>query len=147
MRGVAPRHDTYTRHRRCKRRDARGRAGRPRRAAAPRRQKQMPFVPESVLKKRRAQAAIAADKDTASKAAAAEAKGVIFKRGEVRRRVQAAGERCYSARREAKRRTPSVLRRKLAFVIRIGCLIGMSPKVKKILQLLRLRQLPRRLRR
>ena len=31
----------------------------------------MPFVPESVLKKRRAQAAIAADKDAASKKAAA----------------------------------------------------------------------------
>ena len=45
----------------------------------------MPFVPESVLKKRRAQAAIAADKDAASKKAAAAAKAKkdgIFKRAE-----------------------------------------------------------------
>ncbi|CAH0368627.1 unnamed protein product [Pelagomonas calceolata] len=107
----------------------------------------MPFVPESVLKKRRAQAAIAADKDAASKKAAAAAKAkkdVIFKRAEKYAAEYKQQENdAIRLRREAKKANSIYVppEAKLAFVIRIRGIIGMSPKVKKILQLLRLRQL------
>ena len=107
----------------------------------------MPFVPESVLKKRRAQAAIAADKDAASKKAAAAAKAkkdVIFKRAEKYAAEYKQQENdAIRLRREAKKGNSIYVppEAKLAFVIRIRGIIGMSPKVKKILQLLRLRQL------
>ncbi|KAH8052084.1 hypothetical protein JL721_10963 [Aureococcus anophagefferens] len=85
----------------------------------------MSFVP-SPCSRSAAQAAIATEQEAAAtkaKAAAAAKKEVTFKRAE-------------------KRPTPSTCPEgKLAFVIRIRGIIGMSPKVKKILQLLRLRQL------
>ncbi|KAH8044513.1 hypothetical protein JL720_17064 [Aureococcus anophagefferens] len=78
----------------------------------------MSFVPESVLKKRRA----GGDRDRAG-GAATKAKAAAAAKKEAANSIYVPPEG------------------KLAFVIRIRGIIGMSPKVKKILQLLRLRQL------
>ena len=107
----------------------------------------MSFVPESVLKKRRTQAAIATEQEAAAtkaKAAAAAKKEVTFKRAEkYMAEYKAAENDAIRLRREAKAANSIYVppEGKLAFVIRIRGIIGMSPKVKKILQLLRLRQL------
>ena len=107
----------------------------------------MSFVPESVLKKRRTQAAIATEQEAAAtkaKAAAAAKKEVTFKRAEkYMAEYKAAENDAIRLRREAKAANSIYVppEAKLAFVIRIRGIIGMSPKVKKILQLLRLRQL------
>lgn len=107
----------------------------------------MSFVPESVLKKRRTQAAIATDRDAAAtkaKEAAAAKKEISFKRAEKYMAEYKAQENdAIRLRREAKAANSIYVppEAKLAFVIRIRGIIGMSPKVKKILQLLRLRQL------
>jgi 60S ribosomal protein uL30 len=107
----------------------------------------MPFVPESVLKKRRAQQAIQTDKDAASKKAQAGAKAkkdVIFKRAEKYAAEYKQQENdAIRLRREAKKANSIYVapEAKLAVVIRIRGIIGLAPKVKKILQLLRLRQL------
>ena len=107
----------------------------------------MSFVPESVLKKRRTQAAISTDKAAAAtkaKEAAAAKKEITFKRAEkYMAEYKAAENDAIRLRREAKAANSIYVppEAKLAFVIRIRGIIGMSPKVKKILQLLRLRQL------
>ena len=107
----------------------------------------MSFVPESVLKKRRTQAAISTDKAAAAtkaKEAAAAKKEITFKRAEkYMAEYKAAENDAIRLRREAKAANSIYVppEGKLAFVIRIRGIIGMSPKVKKILQLLRLRQL------
>ncbi|CAM9231063.1 unnamed protein product [Chrysoparadoxa australica] len=112
-----------------------------------------PLVPESVLKKRRTQEKIAADqgvaKAAAKKARSKEAsfganKVEIIKRAEkyikeyrqvendaIRFRREAKAEGSYYVPAEAK----------LALVVRIRGILGVSPKVRKILQLLRLRQI------
>jgi large subunit ribosomal protein L7e len=105
------------------------------------------FVPESVLKKRRTQEEIAARKAADDKNATIKAKAnkeAMIKRAQtyveqytklekdairLRREAKAAGE--YYVPPEPN----------LAFVVRIRGIIGVSPKVKKILQLLRLRQI------
>merc|ERR1711871_1475212 len=85
--------------------------------------------------------------DAASKKAAAAAKAkkdVIFKRAEKYAAEYKQQENdAIRLRREAKKANSIYVppEAKLAFVIRIRGIIGMSPKVKKILQLLRLRQL------
>mmetsp|Transcript_1182 Transcript_1182/g.3529 ORF Transcript_1182/g.3529 Transcript_1182/m.3529 type:complete len:239 (-) Transcript_1182:34-750(-) len=107
----------------------------------------MPFVPESVLKKRRGQEKIAAEKAAATKKSAAEAsakKDIIFKRAEKYAAEYKAQENdSIRLRREAKAANSIYVppEAKLAFVIRIRGINGMAPKVKKILQLLRLRQI------
>mmetsp|Transcript_10078 Transcript_10078/g.15304 ORF Transcript_10078/g.15304 Transcript_10078/m.15304 type:complete len:241 (-) Transcript_10078:566-1288(-) len=104
-------------------------------------------VPESVLKKRRTLEQIKATKAAdflKSKKAAKQKKAVIFKRAEkyvkeyknlelsqIRLRRQAKKFGNFYVPPEAK----------VAFVIRIRGIIGVSPKVRKILQLLRLRQI------
>lgn len=104
-------------------------------------------VPESVLKKRRTQEAIKAKRAAAAVAQRRRSKAQrkeYFKRAEkyvqeykqaeralVRQRRQAKSTGNYFAEPEAK----------LAVVVRIRGIMGVSPKVRKILQLLRLRQL------
>mmetsp|Transcript_7329 Transcript_7329/g.19114 ORF Transcript_7329/g.19114 Transcript_7329/m.19114 type:complete len:239 (-) Transcript_7329:172-888(-) len=107
----------------------------------------MVFVPETVLKKRRTQEAIAAAKETEAEEAtvkAAEKTEKIFKRAEKYMAEYKQKERDeIRMRREAKAAKSIYVppEAKLAFVIRIRGIIGVSPKVRKVLQLLRLRQL------
>lgn len=107
----------------------------------------MGFVPETVLKKRRAQEAIAQAKEekaSAAKAAASEKSEKIFKRAEkYMEEYKSAENDEIRVRREAKAQKSMYVppEAKLAFVIRIRGIIGVSPKVRKVLQLLRLRQL------
>merc|ERR1712182_16019 len=107
----------------------------------------MPGVPESVLKKRKTQEKIAADKAAAAadaKAANKDKRVAMYKSAEkyvkeyrnmakqrvrMHRQAKAAGNHFVDA--EAK----------LAFVVRIRGLNDMHPKTKKILQLMRLRQM------
>lgn len=104
-------------------------------------------MPESVLLKRRkedeaAKAALAARVD-AKKAARAK-RGVIFKRAEKYVAEYKARERSLiQMRRTAKQRGVFFVEpeARLAVVVRIRGIIGISPKVRKILQLLRLRQI------
>lgn len=103
------------------------------------------FVPETVLKKRRTQEAIKAQQEEQEREAKVNAeikKGKIIKRAEqYLKEYRSAENEEIRLRRDAK---PSIYVKpeaKLAFVIRIRGIIGVSPKVKKILQLLRLRQL------
>ncbi|KAH8043979.1 hypothetical protein JL720_17236 [Aureococcus anophagefferens] len=94
----------------------------------------MSFVPESVLKKRRTQAAIATEQEAAAtkaKAAAAAKKEVTFKRAEkYMAEYKAAENDAIRLRREAKAANSIYVppEGKLAFVIRIRGIIGMSPK-------------------
>lgn len=107
----------------------------------------MSFVPESVLKKRRTQEAVS--KDRAEKAAAKSVTDVAtkektFKRAEKYAAEYVTAERdAIRLRREAKAASSIYVpaESKLVFVVRIRGIIGLSPKVKKILQLMRLRQL------
>jgi len=107
----------------------------------------MSFVPESVLKKRRTQAAIASEREAAATKAATAAKAkkeIVLKRAEkYMAEYKAAEGDAIRLRREAKAAKSIYVapEAKVAFVIRIRGIIGMSPKTKKILQLLRLRQL------
>lgn len=107
----------------------------------------MGFVPETVLKKRRAQEAITQAKEekaSAAKAAASEKSEKIFKRAEkYMEEYKSAENDEIRVRREAKAQKSMYVppEAKLAFVIRIRGIIGVSPKVRKVLQLLRLRQL------
>lgn len=107
----------------------------------------MPFIPETVLKKRRTQERIAKEKeeaDASKKVKDAENKEKAFKRAEKYMEEYAAAEKeQIRLRREAKAAKSIYVppEAKLAFVIRIRGIIGMSPKVRKILQLLRLRQI------
>ncbi|CAM9840566.1 unnamed protein product [Phaeothamnion confervicola] len=106
-----------------------------------------PIVPESVLKKRRAQEELAAKRAAASATAKkerAEKRAAMFKRAEKYikeyRQIENDGIRF---RREAKKAGNFYVpaEPKIVFVIRIRGIIGVSPKVRKILQLLRLRQI------
>merc|ERR1712025_886201 len=107
----------------------------------------MPGVPESVLKKRKTQEKLAADKAAAADAArkankdkrvamyksaadyAKEYRALAKQQVRMRRQAKAAGNHFVGA--EAK----------LAFVVRIRGLNDMHPKTKKILQIMRLRQM------
>ncbi|KAJ8598284.1 hypothetical protein CTAYLR_006014 [Chrysophaeum taylorii] len=105
------------------------------------------FVPETVLKKRRTQEQIAAaaeEKAREKKVRDAEKKEKVFKRAEKYLEEYRLAEKDeIRLRREAKANKSIYVpaEAKLAFVIRIRGIIGVSPKVRKILQLLRLRQL------
>uniref|UniRef100_A0A6V1NZ81 60S ribosomal protein L7 n=2 Tax=Heterosigma akashiwo TaxID=2829 RepID=A0A6V1NZ81_HETAK len=105
------------------------------------------LVPESVLKKRRTleeiQAKKAADAVVAKKASRAK-KGQIFRRAEKYVKEYKQMEKtAVRLRRQAKAKGNFYVpaEAKVAFVIRIRGIIGVSPKVRKILQLLRLRQI------
>eukprot|EP00635_Sarcinochrysidales_sp_CCMP3193_P005819 CAMPEP_0118889692 /NCGR_PEP_ID=MMETSP1166-20130328/495_1 /TAXON_ID=1104430 /ORGANISM="Chrysoreinhardia sp, Strain CCMP3193" /LENGTH=239 /DNA_ID=CAMNT_0006828285 /DNA_START=67 /DNA_END=786 /DNA_ORIENTATION=+ len=105
------------------------------------------FVPETVLKKRRTMERLEKEKEEAlasKKVKDAESKEKAFKRAEKYVAEYAAAEHEeIRLRREAKASKSIYVppEAKLAFVIRIRGIIGMSPKVRKILQLLRLRQI------
>ena len=100
-----------------------------------------------MLKKRKARdelrtKALAARK--VEKADARKTRTVIFKRAEAYLKEYAESERSLIEARRAARATGDFFvdpQAKLAFVIRIRGINGVSPKVRKILQLLRLRQI------
>jgi large subunit ribosomal protein L7e len=105
------------------------------------------IVPESILKRRRV-----AEESSAKKAAAflaskkehRQKRGELFKRAEKYIKVYRSIENdSIRFRREAKAKGNFYVEPepKLVFVIRIRGIIGVSPKVRKILQLLRLRQI------
>lgn len=106
-----------------------------------------PRVPESVLKKRRTQEKVAAERAVAFKAAVKArraGKKDIFKRAEKYAAEYKSNERATieakrNARKEGKFFVPEGA--KVAFVIRIRGINAMPPKEKKILRLLRLRQI------
>nr|AAG33073.3 ribosomal protein L7 [Lithobates sylvaticus] len=110
-------------------------------------EKKLPSVPESLLKRRKAFAEAKAKrikKILAEKKARKEKRKVIYKRAEsyykeyrqlYRREVRLAR----MARKAGNYYVPA--EPKLAFVIRIRGINGVSPKVRKVLQLLRLRQI------
>lgn len=106
-----------------------------------------PPVPESILKKRRTQEKIAADRLIAkrtSSRAKRDSKMKIFKRAESYASEYQSAERAVieakrNARKEGKFYVPAEA--KVAFVIRIRGINAMPPKEKKILRLLRLRQI------
>ncbi|XP_018424674.1 PREDICTED: 60S ribosomal protein L7 [Nanorana parkeri] len=109
--------------------------------------KKLPSVPESLLKRRKAFAAAKAKrikKILSDKKARKEKRKIIYKRAEsyykeyrqlYRREVRLAR----MARKAGNYYVPA--EPKLAFVIRIRGINGVSPKVRKVLQLLRLRQI------
>lgn len=110
-------------------------------------QEKQPLVPESVLKKRRT-----LDQIKAKRAALAQAekknrkvkRDIAFKSAEKYvKEYRAMENSMIRLRRQAKAAGNFYVppEAKLAFVIRIRGIIGVSPKVKKILQLLRLRQI------
>lgn len=104
-------------------------------------------VPESVLKKRRTQDEIKAKRAAAAVAKRQSAKAKrkeIFKRAETYVKEYKATERTLVRQRRQAKATGNYFvepENKLALVIRIRGIMGVSPKVRKILQLLRLRQL------
>jgi 60S ribosomal protein uL30 len=106
-----------------------------------------PLVPESVLKKRRANEASTAKKQEAFKVAkkerAAKRKEMFVRAEKYVKEYRALENDAVRFRREARKagnfHVPAEA--KLAFVIRMRGIIGVSPKVRKILQLLRLRQI------
>jgi len=107
----------------------------------------MSFVPESLLKKRKTAEKIAAERVVAATerlAARKASRKEIFKRAEkyMKEYKTSEGDRI-RMRRNAKKEGQIFVPpdAKMAFVIRVRGIIGVSPKVKKILQLLRLRQL------
>ena len=107
----------------------------------------MSFVPESLLKKRKTAEKIAAERvvtATERLAARKASRKEIFKRAEkyMKEYKTSEGDRI-RMRRNAKKEGQIFVPpdAKMAFVIRVRGIIGVSPKVKKILQLLRLRQL------
>lgn len=104
-------------------------------------------TPESVLKKEKTQAKIAADKAAAEKAAADKAAADVEK---FKKNAAAYAEEYAKAEKEAvdNRRKAKAdggffvpAEPKLALVIRIRGTIGVSPKAKRVMQLFRLRQL------
>ncbi|GAB0488855.1 hypothetical protein MMPV_000066 [Pyropia vietnamensis] len=104
-------------------------------------------VPESVLKKRRTAEKIEAVRKAAAKKAQTArkvAKKECFKRAETYAAEYRAAERRIveakrAARKEGKFYVPAGA--KVAFVVRIRGINGLAPKIRKILQLLRLRQI------
>jgi len=109
--------------------------------------KQTPGVPETLLKRRKNLERIKASRAVANlkaKKLRAEKRGVYFKRAEEYVKEYRAKERDeVRLRRQAKRNGNFYVpaEAKLAFVIRIRGINQVSPKVKKALQLLRLRQI------
>eukprot|EP00959_Pyramimonas_sp_CCMP1952_P473521 9501886-Pyramimonas_sp.AAC.1 len=107
----------------------------------------MGAVPESILKKRKRNEAWAAAKAAEALAVAKKNKanrGVIFKRAETYAKEYLAKEKdLVRLKREAKAARGFYVEpeAKLAFVIRLRGINDMDPKTKKILQLLRLRQI------
>jgi 60S ribosomal protein uL30 len=105
------------------------------------------FVPESVLKKRRTQDEIKAKRAAAALAQRRKAKDArkeYFKRAERYVKEYKAAERALVRQRRQAKATGNYFaepENKLALVIRIRGIMGVSPKVRKILQLLRLRQI------
>jgi len=105
------------------------------------------FVPETLLKKRKTQKAARARVVAAhvkSVAAAHKKKAEIHKRAETYVREYRVAERALVRQRRQARATGNYFvepEAKLALVVRIRGIIGTSPKVRKILQLLRLRQI------
>jgi len=105
------------------------------------------LVPESVLKKRKTQEGINAEKQkalAAKKAAAKAKKSVICKRAEKYvKEYKTLENDAIRFRREARKAGNIYVppEAKVVVVVRIRGIIGVSPKVRKILQLLRLRQL------
>jgi 60S ribosomal protein uL30 len=105
------------------------------------------LVPESVLKKRRTQTKIAETRAAEQKAAEANKaakKEQAFKRAEKYvQEYRAVENDLIRVRREAKAEGSVYVNPepKVALVIRIRGIMGVSPKVRKILQLLRLRQI------
>jgi 60S ribosomal protein uL30 len=109
--------------------------------------KKLPTVPESILKKRKTLQRI---REARAKAALAAKKVQKQKRREIFRRAEKYVKEYRKVerdeirlKREAKRHGNFYVpdEPKLAFVIRIRGINGVSPKVRKILQLLRLRQI------
>lgn len=106
-----------------------------------------PFVPESILKKRRTLQNVAEKRAKAvvvEKKARKESRGKAFKNAErYVKEYRQIEKQNVALRRQAKTAgnffVPSEA--KVAFVIRIRGIIGVSPKVRKILQLFRLRQI------
>eukprot|EP00170_Pyropia_yezoensis_P005659 contig_22990_g5675 len=104
-------------------------------------------VPESVLKKRRTAEKVAAARASAAhkdRAARKIAKKEHFKRAETyaaeyREAARNTVEAKRAARKEGKFYVPAGA--KVAFVVRIRGINGLAPKVRKVLQLLRLRQI------
>ncbi|GMH76089.1 hypothetical protein TrRE_jg5671 [Triparma retinervis] len=107
----------------------------------------MAKAPESVLKKQAAQAKIAADALVAAKAAKkvhrSNKKAFATRGAEYAAEYKATEKAAVDARREAKAKGGFFVPQepKLAFVIRIRGIIGVSPKAKKVMQLFRLRQI------
>merc|ERR1712144_158940 len=107
----------------------------------------MPGVPESVLKKRKTQEKLAADKAAAADAARKANKGkrvAMYKSAEKYvKEYRAIARRQVRMRRQAKAAGNHFVEpeAKLMFVVRIRGLNDMHPKTKKILQLMRLRQM------
>jgi len=107
----------------------------------------VPTVPETLLKKRKANAALKAKKLKAALVAKKQAKvkrTEIFKRAEKYAKEYAAAEKteirlARDARKHANFYVPSEA--KLAIVMRIRGINGLHPRVRKVLQLLRLRQI------
>lgn len=105
------------------------------------------FVPESVLKKRRTQDEIKAKRAAAAIAARRQAKDrrkEYFKRAETYVKEYKQTERALVRQRRQAKATGNYFaepQAKFAVVIRIRGIMGVSPKVRKILQLLRLRQI------
>merc|ERR1712020_659969 len=96
--------------------------------------KKLPAVPETILKRRKRQAAARAERAKATVAAkkAAHAKRKEgFQRAEIRLKREAKKNNGYYVPAEPK----------LAFVMRIRGINQVAPKVKKVLQLFRLRQI------
>merc|ERR1711991_943388 len=104
-------------------------------------------IPETLLKKRKTQQQVKSDrvaKATAKRATRASKRTEIFKRAEKYVREYRSSERALiRARRSAKKAGNYFVEpeAKLGFVIRIRGINGVDPKSKKILQLLRLRQI------
>jgi len=105
------------------------------------------FVPESVLKKRRTQDELKAKRAAAAVAARRKAKDArkeYFKRAEKYVKEYKQAERALVRQRRQAKATGNYFaepQAKLALVVRIRGIMGVSPKVRKILQLLRLRQI------
>ncbi|XP_040288948.1 60S ribosomal protein L7 [Bufo bufo] len=110
-------------------------------------EKKLPSVPESLLKKRKAFAAAKAKRIKnvlKSKRARKEKRKIIYKRAEsyyqeYRQMYRKEIRLARMARKAGNYYVPA--EPKLAFVIRIRGINGVSPKVRKVLQLLRLRQI------
>eukprot|EP00161_Ancyromonas_sigmoides_P004551 TRINITY_DN14615_c0_g1_i1.p2 TRINITY_DN14615_c0_g1~~TRINITY_DN14615_c0_g1_i1.p2 ORF type:complete len:268 (-),score=153.19 TRINITY_DN14615_c0_g1_i1:44-775(-) len=104
-------------------------------------------IPETLLKKRKTQQQVKADRvarATAKRATRASKRGEIFQRAEKYVREYRSSERALiRARRSAKKAGNYFVEpeARLGFVVRIRGINGVDPKSKKILQLLRLRQI------